>query len=92
MWCLSYALDMSNTRWEYKVIPVTDIFDKKVSHKRGGLLGGYGELECGPFEAWLNEMGQQGWELVESNPTPVNNGAVLKTNPLTYLVLKRPLV
>jgi len=80
---------MSNTRWEYKVIPVTDIADKRVVWRQKLFAPiSAGKLDYGPFEKWLNEMGQQGWELVESNPTLV---VTLIKTPLTYLVFKRVL-
>lgn len=81
---------MSNTRWEYKVIPLTDIADKQVFQK---IIEGldHSVLECEPFEKWLNEMGQQGWELVESNPIHAMSGMMTTSSYLTYLVFKRVL-
>ena len=50
-----------------------------------------GTSEYGLFEKWLNEMGQQGWEFVESNPIHAMSGMMIVSSHLTYLVFKRVL-
>lgn len=62
-------------QWEYK----------SVKHKTNGLLGGIVDTDA--FDAALNELGKQGWELVGVFDTNLSNGA---TRDLVT-VFKKPL-
>jgi hypothetical protein len=61
-------------KWEYRAL--------KIEPK--GLLGGI--VDAGEFERALNELGNQGWELVTAFDTNLSHGASREV----IAVLKRP--
>jgi Domain of unknown function (DUF4177) len=62
-------------QWEYKTVKV-DTY---------GFLGGI--LDTNKFDSELNRLGQQGWELVSTFDTNMNNGVSREA----IAVFKRPL-
>ena len=66
------------TKWEYRVevIEVGGVKDQKMDRREPGLNN-----------SWLNNIGEDGWELVNTTATNNRDGYVLKQ---FYLVFKRP--
>jgi hypothetical protein len=63
------------TKWQYRVETTT--------------VGGFKERNMDEMTAgWLNKIGAEGWELVNTTIPNVGNGL---SNQRAYLVFKRPL-
>ena len=66
---------MTGYRWEYEVLKV----------EPGGFFGG--KIDAEQLKAQLNQLGQAGWELVNSFETNMSEGRSREV----LLMLKRPL-
>jgi hypothetical protein len=66
---------MTSDRWEYEVLKL----------EPGGVLGG--KVDVDELKSYLNQLGQQGWELVNSFETNILRGRSREV----ILILKRPI-
>jgi hypothetical protein len=66
---------MTSDRWEYEVLKL----------EPGGVLGG--KVDVDELKSYLNQLGQQGWELANSFETNILRGRSREV----ILILKRPI-
>ena len=81
--CTNLCENWEMTKWEYIVVSLPwYLSPSRMSHNMGELVPRYIEMSEATIQ--LNDLGEQGWELVSTVHTAVNN--VTKVNA----ILKRP--